>query len=394
MNLQDETEIRRQAVKLLLSGESPTAICALLNRTKPWLYKWLKRYQSGESDWFKGLSHRPKHHPKQTSKHIERVVINIRKNLVQTFYAQTGANAIQWEMKKLGLKPLPVSTINHILKRNGLIKKRQKYEPKGKAYPEIGLDFPGSVHQMDIVGPRYLQGDGVFYSHNLIDAYSHKIYLLPSRTKGDDDAVSTLIKAWQKMDIPEYLQMDNALCYRGSNRHPRSFGTVIRFCLSLGVQPVFVPISEPWRQGILEKFNDVYDKSFFRRQQFSSFDHLQKCSQDFEEFHNQNHRYSVLHGKTPNQIIKEQAEKQRLLPENYELQDKQIPLMDGYIHLIRFIRSDRVLNVFGERFSLQKTPIYEYVTASICVDSHRINVYLKDQLVEEIEYRMPVDWKP
>ena len=393
MNLKDEPDIRREAVKLLLSGESPNAVCAKYNRSKPWLYKWLKRYQSGGDACFKGLSHKPKSHPSQTSEQIESAVINIRKNLTRALYAQIGANAIQWEMKKLGMKPLPVSTINHILKRNDLIKKSKRYEPKGKAYPEIGGDFPGSLHQIDTVGPRYLKKDGLFYSHNLIDAYSHQICLVPSRTKDDNAAVNTLIKAWKQMDIPEYLQMDNALCYRGSNRHPRSFGKVIRFCLSLGVQPVFVPISEPWRQGILEKFNDVYDKSFFRRQQFSSFDHLRKCSQEFEEFHNQNHRYSVLHGKTPNQIVKEQALRPHLLPVNYTLQDKSTPLIEGYIHLIRFIRSDKILDVFGERFLLKKTPIYEYATATICVDSHRINVYLKDRLTEEIEYKMPVEWQ-
>ncbi|MBC8205089.1 MAG: DDE-type integrase/transposase/recombinase [FCB group bacterium] len=392
MKSKDETEVRQEAVRRFLSGESANNICSDLNRSKPWFYKWLKRYQSGDGDWFKGVSHRPKHHPKQTSEDLESTVINIRKSLVGTLYAQTGAIAIQWEMKKLGLEPLPASTINRILKRKHLINKRQKYEPKGKIYPEIGGGFPGSVHQMDIVGPRYLKNDGLSYSHNLIDAYSHQASLLPGRNKDDSTAARTLIKAWQKMDIPEYLQMDNALCYRGSNRWPRSFGLVIRFCLSLGVQPIFIPLGEPWWQGIIEKFNDVYDKSFLRRQKFASFEHLQRCSHDFEGFHNQNHRYSVLHGKTPNQIIKEQAAKPRLLPENYQLPTEAIPLEEGYIHLIRFIRSSKILDVFGEQFLLQKTPAYEYVTATICVDSHRINVYLQDQLVEEIEYRMPVDW--
>lgn len=392
MKEKTEIEIRKSAIELLLSGISPAAVCTTFNRTKPWLYKWLKRYQSGANDWFLGQSHRPKHHPKQTAEPLENMVINIRKTLVETRYAQTGANAIQWEMEKLGLNPLPVSTINHILKRNGLVKKRQKYQPKGKAYPETGLGVPGSVHQMDIVGPRHLKGDGVFYSHHLIDAYSHQVCLSPHRKQDDRAAVSTLIKAWQYMDIPEYLQMDNALCYRGSNRYPRSFGTVIRFCLSLGVQPVFVPIREPWRQGILEKFNDVYDKSFFRRQVFSCFDQLQQRSQDFEVFHNQHHRYSSLHGKTPNQIVKEHGRAAHILPKHYQLGDDKIPLIDGYIHLIRFIRSDHALDVFGERFILRKTPIYEYVKATICVDSHRINIYLADQLMEEIDYEMPVDW--
>ena len=66
-----------------------------------------------------------------------------------------------------------------------------------------------------------------------------------------------------------YLQMDNLLPLRGSNRYPHSFGLVIRLCLELGIQPIFVPIGEPWRNGIVEHFQNVFDKMFFRAQYFS-----------------------------------------------------------------------------------------------------------------------------
>ena len=307
-------------------------------------------------------------------------------------YSQIGAFVIQLEMRDLGLTPPPVSTINRILKRNGLIVQRKKYQPVGKAYPVIGDDEPNSVHQLDTVGPRYIKGDGRFYSFNLIDVYSHKVCLFPSRTQDDQSAAQALIRAWKKIGKPEYLLMDNALYFHGSNRYPRSFGLVIRFCLQQTVQPVFAPIGEPWRRGVLEKFNDVYDKSFFRRQKFNSYAHLQLSSQDFEDFHNQNHHYSVLGGKTPNQAFKEQSFEPVFLNEDYQLTSDQIPLETGQIHLIRFIRSDKILDVFGERFQLKNVPAYEYVVADILVDSHEIIVFLDGERVEEIYYPMPVDW--
>ncbi|MBC8490960.1 MAG: transposase [Candidatus Marinimicrobia bacterium] len=396
MKQTNEDSRRQEAIGRYLSGEKAKIICADLERSRFWFYKWLKRYQSGDADWYRGNSHRPKCHPNQTPGEIEQAVVNIRKQLSNVRYSQTGAFAIQWEMEKLGLEPLPAWTINRILRRKGLISPRRsasKRKSSGINYPEIGWDIPNSVHQMDVVGPRYIKGDGRFYSHNLIDAYSHQVSLSPSRVKNDEAAVQALIKAWKLIGIPDFLQLDNALYYRGSNRWPRSFGLVIRFCLSLWVQPVFAPVGEPWRQGVIEKFNHVYDKQFFRNQRFGSFVELKKESIVFEQFHNENHHYSLIGGKTPNQVVAvESLGKAHLLDENYQLPKDEISLEEGNIHLIRFIRSDKVLNVFGEKFPLRNVPAYEYVVATICVEAHVIKVKLDDQLVEEIGYPVPVDW--
>ena len=51
--------IRRIAIKRLLKGENPLQIYTSLQRTKPWFYKWLKRYRSGDPDWFRDYSRRP-----------------------------------------------------------------------------------------------------------------------------------------------------------------------------------------------------------------------------------------------------------------------------------------------------------------------------------------------
>jgi len=392
MKNKDSITLRKEAISLYLAEEKPTAICLKIGVSRQWFYKWLKRYRSGNENWFADESRKPHNNPQKVSAALEQTVVNIRQTLTKRIYSQTGAFVIRLEMQDLGIKPLHTSTINRILKRNDLIVKRTKYQPSGKAYPVVGDAYPNSVHQLDTVGPRFIKGDGRFYAFNLIDVYSHKISLYASRSQNDQSAVQALINAWKKIGKPEYLLMDNALYFRGSNRYPRSFGLVIKFCLQEKVRPVFAPVGEPWRRGVLEKFNDVYDKSFLRRQVFASFAHLQKASLDFEDFHNQNHYYSALHGKTPNQAFKEQFFPPDFLSADYELTSDKIPLETGQIHLIRFIRSDRILDVFGERFQLKNVPAYEYVVAKILVDSHEIKVYLDDNLMEEIYYPMPVDW--
>lgn len=47
-----EQDFRKQAIARYLKGESPKSIYSDLDRSKNWFFKWLKRYQSGEPNWY------------------------------------------------------------------------------------------------------------------------------------------------------------------------------------------------------------------------------------------------------------------------------------------------------------------------------------------------------
>ena len=63
---------------------------------------------------------------------------------------------------------------------------------------------------------------------------------------------------------------------------------------------------------------------------------------------------------------------------------------DGNITLIRFIRSDRKLDIFGEKFELSKDLVYSYVKAVILTEIHTLLVYLSNELVETFDYGLTV----
>jgi len=153
------------------------------------------------------------------------------------------------------------------------------------------------------------------------------------------------------------------------------------------VTPVFIPISEPWRNGAVEKFNDTYNKKFFRRQWFPSYSTLKRQSKNFQRFHNKHHRYSCLKGRTPLEVIKNSGYEPVTLGANTKLpQLDEIP--DGDILVIRFIRSNRLLDIFGEKFKVSKDLVYSYVKAIIVTQIHSLQVYLGDQLVEIFDYQL------
>lgn len=62
---------------------------------------------------------------------------------------------------------------------------------------------------------------------------------------------------------------------------------------------------------------------------------------------------------------------------------------DGNVIVIRFIRSDRILNIFGEKFKVSKDLVYSYVKAIIVTGISVLQLYLGDQLVDSFEYQLP-----
>lgn len=380
-----EKELREEAVRRYECGETAKKIYESLGKSKRWFFKWIKRYRSGEKDWAEEQSRKPHHIPKRIDRKMEGAIIETRRQLEKELYAQIGALNISWHLEQRGITSPPLPTINKILKRNDLVRKRKKYQPKGVDYPAPMVRKSNDVHQLDAVGPRYLRDDGRFYSMNIIDAYDRRCSVNPMRRQRKMDVTKALIRCWQTAGVPCYLQMDNMLSTRGSNRYPHSFGMVIRLCLYVGIQPVFIPIKEPWRNGIIERFQDVFDKMFFRSQFFPSFKHVLKQAKVFELFHNQKHRYSTLEGKAP---VEKFSGDIKLLSKDFKIPDK-LSIESGYIHLIRFIRSNLILDVFGEKFPLSREAEYEYVWATIDTTKNVLRITHDSQVIAEFDYDMP-----
>jgi len=127
---QMEQKLRKKAIKRFLQGESPKTICTDLERSKNWFFKWLKRYQTGEPEWYKGKSRAPLNRPTQLGEIEKQRIISTRQRLESEKFAQTGVSAIKWELSKSGYSLPSDRTINRVLKREGLIKKNFVYSQR------------------------------------------------------------------------------------------------------------------------------------------------------------------------------------------------------------------------------------------------------------------------
>jgi len=382
-------QLRILAVQRFKNGESPGSICTSLGKSKVWLYKWIKRYSKEDPSWYEDRARRPLSSPMHTPTEIEEIVKMVRLNLYnQDLFC--GAQAILWEMEDLGVQPLPsIRTINRILSRNELTHRRTgKYEAKGTAYPVLPSLLPNQTHQADLVGPCYLKGPVRFYSLNIVDTATVRCGLHPSHSKSGQAILEGFWCAWKRMGIPERVQVDNAMSFFGSPTHPRGMGPLIRLCLHNEVEPWFIPMAEPWRNGMIESFNDRYQQMFLGKVVMASENDLKTGSLAFEQRHNTRYRYSKLGGKTPLKALASSNTKLRFPKENEAPKRRMEKPETGRYHIVRLIRSDLKLNIFGECFSVPPKVMLEYVVATIDVKEQKLKLFLGKKQVEEFDYKL------
>jgi len=377
------------AVQRFKAGESPESICASLGKSKFWLYKWVKRHSEDDPLWFEDRSRKPLSTPHRIPVEIEEIVKLVRLNLYnQDLFC--GAQAILWQLEDLGVRPLPsLRTINRILKRNELTHRRTgKYEPKGTAYPKLPALLPNQTHQMDLVGPCYLTGPIRFYGLNVIDTTTARCGLYTSLSKSGQDVLNGTWAIWSRLGIPNNLQVDNAMSFLGSPRYPRALSQFVRLCLHHDVEAWFVPMAEPWRNGIVEQFNDHYQQKFLGKVMMTSADELRAGTMAFEQRHNSSYRYSKLGGKTPIKALSASKATLRFPnPEDNPQQQLKKPEVGRY-HLVRLIRSDLKLNILGELFPVPPEVKLEYVVATIDVKEQKLKLYLGKTQIDEFGYEL------
>jgi putative transposase len=378
---------REHAIKSYLKGESITAIAHKLGRSRPWVYKWVERYQArGEaSQWQEDQTRCPHSNPRQ----LPGAVVEAVKLARLSLYNQglfCGAQAISWELEALQVSPLPsLRTISRIISREGLTHRRTgRYEPKGKRYPSLISQHANDVHQSDYVGPCYLSGPLRFYSMNSVDIATGRCAVTPVFNKAAQSAIDAIWSNWWRLGIPKHQQVDNELVFYGSHRHPRGMGCLIRLCLAQNVELWFIPMAEPWRNGVVEKFNDHYRGGFLRRVLMQGAEELYRESLIFEAKHNTRYRYTKLQGRTPQMAL---GQTEIRLPKSPTAPKHPLPKPEsGRYHLVRFIRGDAVLDVFGEKFRLPPEVVYEYVIATVDVAREKLSITMNEVIIDEHNY--------
>jgi hypothetical protein len=345
-------------------------------------------------------SKEPKVQLKKIDAKLEDVIIQTRQQLVkrdtpQTRYAYHGALAIHQRLDEMGYEAKPhISTIHRVLKRNNLVATKHAIGDPAKPkryYPQIRAKHPGQIYELDLVTPRYITGYGRIVSVNRVDIYSGQANLDQYPSKGADSIIEFATEDWKIYGKPTYLKLDNEAAFRGSLIHPRTFGKVTRFCLNFGVQIIFIPFNEPWRNPYIESFNSRFHEQLWLSQRFTDLNHLKQESRHFRDQHNHYQTYKKDHfsKRKAHSYTITRFPKQFMFDPSIEL-----PITEGQLHFVRWVDEKGYVNVLNESIFVGKHISCEYIWSTISTGDQMLTVFYQAteesarELVKTIEYKL------
>jgi len=405
MDDQKEEALRNEAINQRLAGERRCDICRALGRSTAWFDKWWARYRRYGRVGLRSRSRAPEHVHNKMRLEIEEAIVRIRKVLEERSdpelkYAFIGAPTIRSELKRTPLRPLPsVRAVARALQRRELTRPRRKRKHPNEptAYcPLPVVRNPNDVHALDIV-IRHLLGGERICSFHLLDLASRYPVL---RQYADKSAVSTkslLVAAWQTVGLPNLLQIDNEATFCGGYRHKRIFSQVVRLCLTVGVEVMFIPFYSPQKNADIESFNSDWDLAFWQRERFQDLAHVRKECRIFERWYRTRHEPPALEGLTPAEARADFAP--RLLSTDFDLHlaEKRLPLTSGRVHFLRLVDSLGQINLLNESWIVEEEAeelVGEYVWVTISTVEQRLRIYHQKaadaarRLVVEYDYEI------
>ena len=361
-------EERKRAIRWHLQGERPSVICARLGRSSSWFWKWWRRYVHWGPEGLEDQSRIPHRIARRTDPDVEAAILQLRRikearDRQETRYGLIGAPSIRRELHLLGFEPVPaISTIEGILQRHHLTHPKVKAQDPStpREYPQPPVQNPDDLHQLDLYGPWYLKGQETkHYFYVIKDVASLAVWIDAFDTRQGQTIASFLVEAFQTFGLPHILQMDNAMEFQGSAQHPRSLSRVIRLCLYLGVEPLFIPQKQPWCNGSVENLIGQLEELFFQDQSFSSLQHIKEELPRFVHCCNTQHPHAPLNYRTAQEVRKEAPV--RRLCKDFQLPDRPLAIQKGKVSFIRQIRKSGWITVLSEKFDIDPGLAGEYV---------------------------------
>jgi hypothetical protein len=239
----------------------------------------------------------PKTPPNRTAADVEDLLVATRRRLKDDSpLGEYGAAAVHADLLAAGTPKLPsVRTIARVFERRGLVdahrRVRRAPPPKGWYLADVAARR-AEIDSFDVVQGLKIKGGPLVEVFNGVSVHGGLVASWPVVASVTAAVVvSALVEHWREHGLPDYAQFDNDTLFQGPHQHRDVIGRVIRLCLSLGVVPVFAPVSEhvgdvasPF-QAAIESYNGLWQTKVWSRVRHASLESLVERSRVYVAAH-------------------------------------------------------------------------------------------------------------
>lgn len=374
MDEQQEQHKRKQALRLWRKGLPFTQIQEIVSRSWAWVAKWVERYQKFGWRGLRSQSRKPENNSRAYAAPLRQLIGRVYKRVQKRRWGLRGASAVRHELRvTYQLQPLPsCSTIKRVLRQAALLPGQPVVRCPG-FYPQPQPRASYTIQAMDWT-ERFVYGGEKVYAFHTIDLKTRAVVQTIAADKSTETVIQHLKKTWKVQGIPQGLQLDNDTAFYGSRRVPRLVSRIMRLCLYVGIEPIFIPVGEAERNGDVEQLHGVWDKAVWQRIDFATLQAAQDFTPQFEHWYMNDYEPPKLNGHTP-QEAEQGLRRFRLTEARWRTIPVDLPLTAGRIHFIRRVSESGTIEILNEPWPISKRLIGQYVWATLWTHRPLLEVF-------------------
>jgi transposase InsO family protein len=304
------TDVSEQRIKFVVraaSGkERMASLCREFGVSRSTGYRWRRRFQqAGSMTGVVERSRRPQHSPAQTERDEEERVVALRKE------HGWGAKKLEVLLGEQG-HALTVITINRILKRRGLVRKKDSHTP---ALERFERSAPNELWQIDGKG-EYREPDGTCYPLSILDDHSrYAVGLFGLRAFTAEEINPCVVRTFERYGVPEAMLMDHGSVWWGGKNGYGLTWLSVRW-IEQGIRLHYGRVHHPQTQGKVERFHRTLNEEIRYRGKPKRLGEWPGALEEFRRIYNEQRPHEALQMKRP-------VERYRVSSRNYQAQPRE-----------------------------------------------------------------------
>lgn len=305
------TDVEEQRIRFVVraaSKKEPLAVlCQEFGISRPTGYRWRKRFeQAGSATALAERSRRPLHSPGRTEAAVEQRVLELRRE------HGWGAKKIEVLLREQSVR-VTVSTINRILKRNGLVRQKDGHAPALQRFERAA---PNQLWQMDGKG-AYL-GEQACYPLSILDDHSrYAVGLYALRAFTAKRVYPCIVSTFERCGVPDAMLMDHGTIWWGTRNGYGLTWLSVRL-IEQGVDLLYGRVHHPQTQGKVERFHRTLDEAMSYRGKPKRLSEWRVALEEFQSLYNERRPHEGIGMQRPVQRYQRSARNYQPRPRPWE----------------------------------------------------------------------------